>query len=570
MTRQQTDSAGPGGFHGAFRQSMSWLHTWLGLLAGLILYFMFVTGTTGYAHHEITRWMTPELAAAPPGERRSPAEQAEAALALALQRNPGARLVYLTLPVPGREDTGYVNIYSEPPAAAEGKEPREGFEGKLDPVTLKELTAGDVRETGGGETLYAMHYNLHYIPFTNISLFGVDLPAWPTLIVGAATMFMLIAIVTGIVVHKKIFADFFTFRLGKGQRSWLDAHNLSSVMALPFMLMITYSGLIMYPFDYMPAPKAVAYGRGEAVDTAVFDCEAYNYWCDRREAAGAPAAVAHLGPMIARAQSEYPDDAIKWIDFHNPGDRNGTITIWPSAAQRFGEYPYITFDAATGEVLRIRGGREGDPVGRTGEVLLALHEGHFAGPLLRWLYLGTGAMGAAMVATGLVLWTVKRRQKLKGNTPADFGLAFVERTNVAVVAGLLIAVAACFWANRLLPVGMDGRAEWEVHAMFIAWGLTFLHAALRPARRAWIEQIAVLAVVLAGLPVLNALTTEIHLGRTLFGIGGNTDWVLASFDLTMLGLALLFGGAVVRVQRRQIEARNYRQETEALASDGMT
>src|SRR3546814_15120576 len=56
-------------------------------------------------------------------------------------------------------------------------------------------------------------------------------------------MFMLIAILSGIVTHKKIFADFFMLRFGKGQRSWLDAHNVAEVFALPFHLMITYTGL---------------------------------------------------------------------------------------------------------------------------------------------------------------------------------------------------------------------------------------------------------------------------------------------------------------------------------------
>ena len=43
------------------RQSMTWLHTWSGLLVGWVLYFIFVTGTIGYFYVEIDRWMRPEL-----------------------------------------------------------------------------------------------------------------------------------------------------------------------------------------------------------------------------------------------------------------------------------------------------------------------------------------------------------------------------------------------------------------------------------------------------------------------------------------------------------------------------
>ena len=44
----------------SFRQSMTWLHTWTGLVVGWVLFFVFVTGTASYATQEITRWMQPE------------------------------------------------------------------------------------------------------------------------------------------------------------------------------------------------------------------------------------------------------------------------------------------------------------------------------------------------------------------------------------------------------------------------------------------------------------------------------------------------------------------------------
>jgi uncharacterized iron-regulated membrane protein len=530
----------PSGFHGAFRQSMSWFHTWVGLLLGVVLYFIFVTGTTGYARLEITRWMTPELGkqtATASAISHSTAKMAEAAMAYGLENMPGSPVMYLTFPTPGREGTAPITIFAEPPVAAEGSETLEAFEGQLDPVTLQPVAAAEVRETGGGDTLYAMHYNLHYIPFESLTLFGFTLPAWPTLIVGIATMFMLIAIVTGIVVHKKIFADMFTFRPGKGQRSWLDAHNLSSVLALPFMVMITYSGLVMYTYDYMPTVKTIAYG--VEPDARLVDCELYDYGCAQREATGETAQMVPLAPMIAATEARWPDAPIKWVDIFNAGDTAATVDVWPVFDGQIGANGHLSFDGVTGAEIP-KAATVTDPVGATGDVLIALHEGLYAGPMLRWLYLATGAIGAAMVATGLVLWTVKRRQRLKGDQKADFGLEFVERTNVAIIVGLLIGIAAYFWANRLLPVGLEGRADWEVNAMFLTWGATFAHAAIRPARKAWTEQLVVASVAYLAIPVLNALTTDIHLGQTLFVAASERDLVLASFDLTMfvLGLAL--------------------------------
>ena len=47
--------------NGSFRQSMSWLHTWAGLVLGTVLYFIFITGSVGYFDDEITYWMQPEI-----------------------------------------------------------------------------------------------------------------------------------------------------------------------------------------------------------------------------------------------------------------------------------------------------------------------------------------------------------------------------------------------------------------------------------------------------------------------------------------------------------------------------
>src|SRR5690606_16622491 len=90
----------------------------------------------------------------------------------------------------------------------------------IDPATAQPIS---VRETVGGEFFYRFHFQLHYLPVL-----------WGRWVAGLCAMFMLVAIISGVITHKKIFIDFFTFRWGKGQRSWLDAHNAFSVLGLPF------------------------------------------------------------------------------------------------------------------------------------------------------------------------------------------------------------------------------------------------------------------------------------------------------------------------------------------------
>jgi uncharacterized iron-regulated membrane protein len=138
-----------------------------------------------------------------------------------------------------------------------------------------------------------MHWALHYMP-DKVALY----------LVGVATMFMFVALTSGIVVHKKIFKDFFTFRPAKGQRSWLDAHNVSSVMALPFFLMITYSGLVFYTYEYLPSVKLAVYGSGEQAEKTFSRETDGEVYADVARS-GTPAPMAPIGPMLAQAEARW-------------------------------------------------------------------------------------------------------------------------------------------------------------------------------------------------------------------------------------------------------------------------
>lgn len=95
--------------------------------------------------------------------------------------------------------------------------------------------------------------------------------------------------------------------------------------------------------------------------------------------------------------------------------------------------------------------------------------------------------------------------------------------NVAVVAGFPFGVAAVFWANRLLPIGLKDRAQWEVHGLFIAWALALALTCLMGPRRGWIALLGATGALLSVLPLYNAIATERGLPATL----SQGDYVLA-------------------------------------------
>lgn len=510
---------------GSLRQSMSWLHTWAGLLLGWVLYFIFITGTVSYLDTEIDRWMKPE---APVAAHGVPTETTvDFALAHLNAHAAGAHRWTIALPL-DRNDP-YPRVLWEGPQV-DGK--TTSGSALLDPQTGTEFAT---RDSGGGQALYKMHWRLHYMP----EIVG----EW---IVGVATMFMLVALVTGVIVHKRIFADFFTFRPGKRQRSWLDAHNVASVLTLPYQLMITYSGLIFMMFLYMPLVIAASYGPGEK-NRQVFLDQVF-VPAVVVKASGQPAALADLHGLLSQARQHWGDAPVRSIEVRHPGDRHARVVLRGDfAAGPLRAADVLVFDGVTGALLASHPAQT-SAAKSFRDVMLGLHEGLFAGPALRALFVLSGLLGAAMIATGLVLWTVKRRQQLeKGSGVASPGLRLVERLNVATVIGLPVAIAAYFWANRLLPLDLPGRAAWEMHALFLVWGALFVHAALRPAARAWVEQCVLSAAAFTLLPLLNALTTERWLGVSL----PQGDWVMAGFDLAMLALGALFAALAWYLSRRR-------------------
>ncbi|MEP1383795.1 MAG: PepSY-associated TM helix domain-containing protein [Paraglaciecola sp.] len=506
-----------------FRQSMKWLHTWVGLTVVWILFFMFITGTAGYFNQEITRWMEPERPLATSDVTKEKmlhishnylAEHASDAERWDIQ-------------LPNSRD-GNLRVRWTNPANEEGRRGKQ-FNKTLDPKTGE--AAPKARNTGGGGALYLMHYRLHYMS----SLVAY----W---IVGFCTMLMLLAVITGVIFHKKIFSDFFTFRAKKGMIGWLDIHNVLSVMALPFHFMITYSGLIFFLTTYMVF--GFNFSLSEQQQDEFYD----GIFPDRAviEKSGKQHTLAPLTDMYLQTKQYWPEDTLDRVTVENPSDINARAKFsrW-STDITYNQADDIFFNGE-GTLMKVPA-TEFTASGQIDDGFISLHEGRFASPTVRWLYILVGLMGAAMVASGGILWTTKRKPKQdKQPNGHDFGYRMVEQLNIGTFIGLPIAIAVYFIANRLLPVGLENRAEWEMHSLFISWALLLAYPGFRPKLSAWSEQLQLAACLYVSIAVINFLTTDKHLGITLV-VG---DWNYAGFDLTMLAIGIGFAFGAFKVKKR--------------------
>lgn len=517
---------------------MAWLHTWAGLLVCWILFLIFSAGTASYFRDEISLWMKPEQHAA--AAVSVPAAQAvQHAIRVLQQDAPAASRWFITFPNERGHalGVGWLN----PPVKDDKKRPKiERLQ--LNPATGELLTA--VRDTGGGDFIYRLHYDLHYLPAN-----------WGRWIVGFCAMLMLIAIVSGVITHRRIFKDFFTFRPRKGQRSWLDAHNAVAVLALPYHLMITYTGLVTLMFMLMPSGVQVAYNG----DQKAFFAEAFPQGVSRKPAHQS-APLTALQPLMAQAERHWDGGQAGRIFINNPGDAHATINIIRQPERKLSSTRQaMQFDGVSGALLTTTGDQPSGALESRG-VLFGLHRANFADPLLRTLFFLCGLTGCAMVATGALLWAVKRRQgyakMLAQGGRIGFGLRLVDGLNIGTMAGLPIAFAAYFWANRLLPLDWAGRADHEINCFFSAWAIAALLAHLRPDRRMWRWQLCLGGMLFALLPLLNILTTNTHLGVTLFQ--GKGPWAVAGFDL----FSLVFGCALLCAARQLVSPRPVRKRVD--------
>ncbi len=502
---------------------MAWLHTWSGLVVGWLLFAIFLTGTLSYLRPELSRWMRPEVS--PPATAVSHARAVAGAARYLHREAPDAARWMIEGPT-ARDPLVHAVFWRDPAVAARSHRPAFGR------VML--MPGGDqpvqARETLGADSLYYFHFDL-LMP-----------SVWGRLVVGLCTMAMLAALVSGVIIHRKLLAELFTFRPGRGQRSWLDGHNALGVLALPFHLVIAYSGLVTLMTLYLPWGLEAAYGDR----TGVF-YEATGQRAAIGPAAGYPAALAPLAPMVRAAEDRWDGRPVGRIEVFHPGDAAAVVILRRAdeASVSFRDAT-LRFDGPSGAMLSTEPGGGGAAEAR--RVAYGLHVARFADPVSRGLLVLAGLAGTGVMATGLVFWVRKRRRTGDpGPVRAFSGLWWVERLNIAALAGLPAGVAGLLLANRLLPPAMPGRAAWEVTGgFFLVWLAVGLWGFLRPRRKAWRDGWGLLALLLAAVPVASALTT----GRGLPGSLGDSDPVFAAVDLGCLGLAVCAAGLARLAGRR--------------------
>lgn len=534
---------------GSFRLSFAWLHTWFGLVLGFVLMVAFFFGSMSVFDREIDRWSLPATRIEPQPmpsfdkvlaarfqeiHEPDPVQRADASKrvtkplpeklvaanwnAYTTHRDP-VLLMYVGFDVPNS------NLPDDEIYGYETIDPRDGRVLRKDQLAL------------GSGFFYPMHYSLH-----------VDWNGLGYWIVGFAAMTMLAALVSGVVMHRKIFREFFTFRRDRNVlRGTLDLHNLTGVLALPFHFLWALSGLIIFAGIYFPIgdtmmrPVVEAHERDEAKELGV-----------DVKPSGVPGTLASVDAMMAEAKARWAARGVPgevgFLSVNHVGNSNSYVSIYRDSTDRVASAEAIHFAGTTGRVIHEQP-PEG-PVSTVTAFLTGMHLQQFKHWTLRWLIFIGGIVSCVCIATGFIFFVEKRKQAHAKQGIA--GARWVDALAVTTVTGMVIATLSMLVANRAIPEDLTGRDVWEESTFWLTWLLTLVHAAwrsaaLRDARvsKAWKEQSWAIAGLALTAVLLNALTTGDHLLRTISA----GYWPVAGVDLMLLTSAIAAAWAARRLQR---------------------
>lgn len=492
------------------------LHGWSGTLLGLFLYVVVVTGTVAVLANEIAQWS----ASASGRSVLQPGVDATVKR-LAAELDPAAIENVRVFATP----TGNTFIYFWALAEREdGRKMARGTQFVVDPNTqqVQKRYDGWSDELPFAEESSALE---HFIANLHIRLHAPN--PWGIFATGILGFVMLIAVVTGVLLHKHLIKELLlTPRFKNPLLTARDRHILAGSWSLPFGFVLAFTGTF-YSFAgslTIPAVAYVAFGGDiEALQESVIG--------GTLPEDTTPSGLADLDAMIIEA-TERTGTAPIGINITHFGRADALVELHHGAADGALSGETVRHEGASGSYLGPKPFIGNEPsLGNSLVMLIGpLHFGNFAGLLSKLVWFSLGVALSYVTLTGMRLWTARRAEDPKW--------AWMERAVVTFGYGTCIAMAGA--AVGFFPGLVRGAAE-----SFTAWGFSvtavgaMLFGMLWPTLNGATRVLrAVLGVALIVLPAL----------RIIFGGAGwakllsDGSLIVMALDLTLLvgGIACLW------------------------------
>lgn len=485
------------------------VHGWSGIVLGLLLYAVVITGMAAVFAEEIGTWSAGHV------QTQSAFERPFADTVRALgARTPAKYHEGVDLFEIGDHDLGA--FFHRHETEPNGEFVSRGYYYQLD-------RDGKVTNTqfGTGEEVFGPRNDdalSHFLVDTHVRL-HVPNP-WGLLLTGILGLAMLVAAVSGLLIHRHLFKDIFTLRRKANPVLFnRDRHSVAGTWSLPFAFILAFTGSFFSFFGTIGVPVvAMAAFGGDiaALNEAVFGNPGKP---DPR-----PVAMGNLDGVAADAMRR-TGEVPTFVSIENFGRADSKVTTFHPPSSGGVSPVSLLYDGAKGRFEQTKPliGTTPSAGGTLAAIMSPLHFGNFAGMLSKAVWFALGFAMCYVTLTGLRLWLVRREAGARS-------LDWLDRMVTIVGLGLpfaLVSTAAAFLITKPLA-----SATYWTPASFVISSLMVIAAGALWRSSAslgrWL-QIGT-AVVMLVLPPLRLLTGG---PGWMSAIAANQP-VIAAMDLAFL------------------------------------
>lgn len=499
------------------------VHGWAGIVFGILLYAVVLTGTIAVFAHEIGHWSMGVSEGPSVDHRPIDAHVRKAVNSI----DPRFRHDVSIFPGHGGHLRVWAHTHEKRPNGQSGD---IGVLFEIDPETGHEIARREgwstevFRDAASAleRFLIDVHVRLH-------------LPnPWGLLLTGVLGLAMMAAAVSGFLMHPNLIRDSFTLRRHKKTLvAARDEHSVAGTWGLAFAFLLALTGAF-FSFALsigLPLMTLVAFGGDQAkLRATLVGAPAVE---DAR-----PAGVADLDAMIRDAKVRV-GGSVNRVSITDYGREDGKVTIGLDPHPGTLEPAMLVYGAPDGAFVKRKARIGTEP--SFGSTLFStigpLHFGNFGGVISKLVWLALGFASCFMIATGMSLWLRRRA--------ADVRWRMFACVNATVIFGLPIALAASAFGFFL---------SYPTEAALTTTPLAFLAAALLVIVYACFISPRVGAQALEAHLVLGLGVTLLALPIVRIATGGilwTNAFAAGAYEAFVIDLALILGGAFCIRSARQ-------------------
>ncbi|PHS31033.1 MAG: hypothetical protein COA95_07610 [Methylophaga sp.] len=226
--------------------------------------------------------------------------------------------------------------------------------------------------------------------------------------IGFMGLLMMLSILSGIIIHKKIFSEMFKFRINRSKRLlWTDFHKVLGVWPLPFHIMISFSGAMLGLAGLMINVAALSAFDGD-VDAAVATVLG-----ERVEISGQLLPDYSLDLFVKKYRIDRPKSTPTMLMIEGYGDLNQVVQVSGEKEGALVSFSNIKYRSHNHEILHINTADDATPFMLAYYALTPLHYALYGGFLIKALYFVLGLSLCLMMVSGTVIWQIRQAQRSK-------------------------------------------------------------------------------------------------------------------------------------------------------------